>query len=134
MMGMLKEPDAHFGSKIFCATHKTVGARSCFGVYLRRYGEDTGPTWSDVSCDLVYDIPQIRWTALPCLLVGSDMHVVGEGSKTRVVPGIIPTVARFPSWSLPVVTILLPGNLIMASPFYLYILGEEKCRAIDKID
>src|SRR5437867_12331485 len=62
------------------------------------------------------------------------MHMVGEGSETRMVPGIIPTGMGFSTQSLPVVAILLPGHLITASPLYLHVLGKEKRGAIDKID
>ncbi len=55
------------------------------------------------------------------------MHVVWEGGKPRIVPGIIPTVTSFSTRGLPVVALLLPGNLTTASPFYLHVLGEEKC-------
>jgi len=62
------------------------------------------------------------------------MHVVWEGGKPRIVPGIIPTVTGFSTRGLPVVAILLPGNLTTANPLYLHVLGEEKRGAIDKID
>ena len=81
--------------------------------------------WSDFSFDLAYDVPQICWTTLSCLFVGSDMHMVGEGSETKMVPGIIPTVTGFPTQGLSVVAILFPGNPIAAGPLYLYVLGKE---------
>ena len=62
------------------------------------------------------------------------MHMVWEGGKPRIVPGIIPTATSFSTRGLPVVALLLPGNLTTASPFYLHVLGEEKCGAIDKMD
>jgi hypothetical protein len=62
------------------------------------------------------------------------MHMVWEGSETRIVPGIIPTVTGVPTRSLPVVAILLPGHPITAGPLYLHVLGKEKHGAIDKID
>ena len=88
--------------------------------------QNGGFPWSDGSFDLAYDVPQVRWTTLLCFLFGPNMHVVWEGGKPRMVPGIIPTVPRFPTRSLPVVAILLPGNLTTASPLYLHVLGEEK--------
>ena len=89
-------------------------------------------TTSDGSFDLAYDVPQVRWSTLPRLLFRSNMHVVWEGGKPGIVPGIISTVPDFSTRGLPVVTKLLPGNLTTASP--LYLLGEEKRRTIDKID
>jgi len=85
-----------------------------------------GFPWSDGSFDLGYDVPQVRCTPFLRLLFGPNMHVVWEGGQPRMVPGIIPTVPRFSTQSLLVVTILPPGNLITASPLYLHVLGEEK--------
>ena len=62
------------------------------------------------------------------------MHMVREGGKLRIVPGIIPTVTGLSTRGLPVVAILLPGNLTTASPLYLHVWGEEKRGAIDKMD
>jgi hypothetical protein len=62
------------------------------------------------------------------------MHVVWEGGKPRIVPGIIPTITGFPTRGLPVIAILLPDNLLTASPLYLHVLGKEKRGAIDKSD
>ena len=61
------------------------------------------------------------------------MYVLWEGRQPRIVPGIIPMGTGVSTRGLPVVTILLPGNLTTATPLYLHVLGEEKREAIDKI-
>src|SRR5438093_12672042 len=80
--------------------------------------------------DLAYDVPQVHWSTLPRLLFRSNMHVVWEGGQPRIVPGIIPTVTGFSTHGLPVVAILLPGNLTTASPLHLHLLVDEQRDAI----
>src|SRR5262249_16511110 len=67
-------------------------------------------------------------------LFRSNMYMVWEGGEPRIVSGIIPTVTGLSTRGLPVVAILLPGNLTTANPLYLHVLGEEKRGAIDKMD
>ena len=62
------------------------------------------------------------------------MHMVWEGGQPRIVPGIIPTVTGLSTRGLPVVAILLPGNLTTASPSICTYWAKKVCGAIDKID
>jgi hypothetical protein len=88
-----------------------------------------------VSRHLVVRAPEkARWSTLPHLLFRPNMRVVWEGGKPRMVRGIIPTAPGFSTRGLPVVAILLPGNLTTASPLYLHVLSEEKRGAIAKVD
>jgi len=82
---------------------------------------------------LAHDLPQICRAALPRFLIGSNMHMLWEGGKTRMVPRIIPAVAGFPLWRLPVVTILQTAHSITPQLFYSHILGKEKGGTVDQV-
>jgi hypothetical protein len=60
--------------------------------------------------------------------------MVRECGKFGMVTRVVPPITGFSGGGLPVIAILLAGDLIPARTFYPYILGKERFGAVDEVE